>query len=336
MKTFKKLPSFVFLFLVLVLSGFMLAGCGGGDEEEPADEEQEESVEEDDDAADTAVTDFSKFSDSTQELGSSKEDAEYTLTDIQETAMSGYHRFEFELDSDESDLPDVEARLISSGGYIQLSIDKVTENTSGLTYQESISVNKGGITSLYHEVSPSSSEAVFFEIGITEDATFYLHEGSGLSVLLDVRYPVSGSDEDDSGSSEAVEDPEDFVDSDITLTGTNTAGDVRINRYSWSVSGGALKFIFETSAASGNPIPTTNAEYDASAKTVTVTFGNVERDSVLGSDNAFEADLSGSVTKVTGSSVGGDSQYVFDLTGATTYRVYRNLSPNQVVVEISL
>lgn len=340
------------LALLIILScGFFLSGCQKEEdaqvEDDAVTEETDDStdadlepgtdedtdIEDDDDAA--MGVDLSDFSESAQEVGDSEVDEEYVLTQIKDTEMSGYHRFEFVLESDAEELNEVTASLNSAGGYIRVRLGQMAGDNSGIGYQQYRDINEQGILKLYHDVSADETEELY-NIGVTEDTSFYLHEGQGdnLSVILDVEYPgeAASSDDDD----EVTEDPQDFTDGDQVLSGNNSAGDVRLNSYSWAVSGGALIFKWDTSAASGNPIPEVEADYDSSENTITLTFSDVERDSVIGSDGELEVDLSGNVEKLEGSRSGGKSVYVFHLTDDTEYKLTKNESPNQVGVEIKL
>lgn len=327
---------------IILLSGVFLSACGKKDETEDSadtdtevtedvtedEEEEEEEVEEESTEAETVG--FDDFSEDTQTLGDStdKGDADYTLASIEDTAMTGYHRFEFTLESDEEELPEIEAQLVSSGGYISVRLDRVTSDQSGIAYQASRDINEEGVLRLYHHVTAIATEEVY-QIGISEDTIFYLHEGDDLSIILDVKYP---------GESEtvSVEDEMDFTDGDVILEDTNTAGDARFVSYSWGVEGGVVKFTWSTSAVSGNPTPGTSAEFDSGADTITVTFTNLERDAVVGSDGEYEATLSGSISEVSATRTGDISTYVFSLTGEKEYRIYRSTSPNQVVLEVKL
>jgi len=141
-------------------------------------------------------------------------------------------------------------------------------------------------------------------------------------------------EDEDEDSGPAVEAPMEFSSGSQTLSETNTAGDARIGTYGWSISGDVLKFVWNTSAASGNPTPGTSAVYSSSSDTITVTFSNVEKDYLAGSGD-FEADLSGPVSKVTGSKSGDNYVYVFELTRDTEYRIYRSDDPkDSVVIEV--
>ena len=334
---------------VVVCMGLFLSGCGKKDsatdesantqsEEETAQADSDETGSED--VADQTAPDeeettadegsFDRFSDEIQTVGCSDEadDADYSLTAINDTEMAGYHRFKFVLESDEDQLPEVEARLVSSGGYISVRLDRITSDESGIGYQSSRRIDTEGIVRIYHQVTPVESEEVY-QVGITDDTIFYLHEGSGLSVLLDVKYP--GADE---GADTAAEDSEDFIAEDTTLTGTNTSGDAKLVNYSWSVGSDVVSFVWGTSADSGNPTPPTDVMYDGAGKKLTVSMKNVLSDTVIGSSGEFESDLTAPVENVVGSREGTTSTYVFHLTTAAEYRIYRSTSPNQLILEV--
>lgn len=294
------------------------------------DEDEGEAEESTDNTEDeTQIEDFANFSSDTQTLGSStdKASAKYTLASITDTQQAGFHRFVFQLESTQTDFAKVEVQLVSSGGYIRVLLDRVTEDTSGLIYQGTRDINKEGVLKLYHAVTPNESEEVY-QIGISSDTPFYLHSESGLKVVLDVKYPGAPTD---TGS---AEDPMVFTTSETTLTGTNTASDVRLTNYSWSTESSVVKFIWGTSSASGNPTPPTNVKYNALAKTVTVNFTGILSDAVIGSDGTFSTDLSTVIDEVTGSRSGTTSTFAFHLNKESRYRIYRSSSPNQVVLDI--
>jgi hypothetical protein len=331
------------VFLVAAF-GFFLSGCKKDEEEadttEPqqvtddtTEEDTDTDTEEDDSPSTGTAADFSDFSASTQTVGDSdgKENSEYTLVSIEDTEMDGYHRFEFTLTSDDKDeLPEVEATLVSSGGYISVRLDRVTSDQSGIDYQGSRDINNEGVLRLYHQVTPVPSEEVY-QIGISEDTSFYLHEGENMAVLLDVRYPGSG---DSAPQPAETADEEEFTTGLVELGDVNTAGDVKFTGYSWSAPPGVVRFVWSTSAVSGNTTPPTSASYDADDETVTVVFEDVASDAVIGSDGSFEADLASSIERVSGTRSGTTSTYVFYLTGEAEYRIYRSTSPNQVILEV--
>ncbi len=350
----KKSLNWVLLILAVVLIGgvsvFLFLRSRSTEEESPADEaaeqvEDRETEVVDDDSEpdtdeDTDDTDedrdepasMENFSTDTQTVGSSedKDDSDYTLSGISEEVMGDYHRIVFNLTSDDEDeLPLVEAKLISSGGYIQVVLDRVTQDNSGIGYQDARELDENGVLRIYHDVSSNQSEEVY-NIGIAEDTEFYLYKGEGLSVVLEVAYP--GSEETSQEEDEGVEeDTGEFSTSDQTIPDTNTSGTARIGTYTWANSAEALKFVWNTSASSGNPIPDTHAEYDESNDEIIVTFKGVEKDFIA---DGFENSLTGPVSTVTGQRSGTTSTYTFKLTKDTEYRIYKNLSPNQVVIEI--
>lgn len=294
--------------------------------EDSEDEEEPEEIDEVEENQDSAVL-TSDFTRSDQSVGTSSEDASYTLVSITDTPMGDFHRFVFELESDEEEIGLAEARLVASGGYVRLRLDRVTSDQSGIGYQQSREINEKGISRLYHDVTPVASEEVY-TVGVADSPRFYLHEGLGLKIILDVEYP---------GEEELVvnaDDSEKFTDEDLTLSGTNTEEDARIISYSWSVGDGLLKFVWGTSAASGNPTPPTTVTYGDNE--ITVKFSEVQSDAAIGSDGEFEAVLTGIVERVTGTRTGAESTYVFHLSENSLYRVSRSVSPNQVVLEIHL
>ncbi|MEA3356828.1 MAG: hypothetical protein U9Q67_00080 [Patescibacteria group bacterium] len=299
------------------------------DEEIEDEEEEEEEEEEELETPAEPVSDFSNFSTIDQTLGQSSDDTEYTLKSMSNSAQAGYHRIQFVLESDETSLPKIDATLVSAGGFIQVKLDHVTNDESGLGYQETEEINKDGVQNIYHDISAVQTEEVYL-IGIAGDAEFYLHEGTdALSITLDVKYPGAASD-----SAAEYTDPEGFSSSTQTLSGTNTQGDASLTGYTWSIEASVIKFVWMTEASSENPTPPMSASYDPSAQEVTVTFDELQGDVVIGPDGEFDAELSDVVSSVSGTRAGTKSTFVFDLSKDSTFRIYRNLSPNQVVLEV--
>ena len=352
MSVLKKFSHMAVLVVLVLASALLLSACGkdvetqdtepdtteeesAGSEdenEEDLDESEEDNGDEEnieEEEEEEVVGDFSDFSEDTQTVGDSsdKASAEYTLASISDSQQSGFHRFIFDLSSTETEFASVEAQLVSSGGYIRVKLDRVTQDDSGIIYQGTREINEDGVLKLYHAVTPNESEEVY-QVGISQDTTFYLHTDDGLKVVLDVKYPG----EVESGDGE--EDSMEFTTSATTLSGTNTVGDARFVSYSWSTESTLLKFIWGSSSASGNPTPPTTVAYNASAKTVTVTFTDLQADAVIGSDGTFSSALSTIVDEVTGTRSGTTSTYVFDLNDESRYRIYRSTSPNQVVLDI--
>jgi hypothetical protein len=328
MKGFKYL---VYIAIIAVLGYFfvnLVMNPSETDEnEEDVVEEQEEETEESSEETDEEVSDydFSEFSEEDQTVGENPDGVEYTLKEISDEEMDGFHRFTFDLESDLEEIPVVEASLVSSGGYIRLVIDSVTTDQSGIGYNSQRDIDTEGITRLYHDVTANESEEVY-NIGIVQDTIFFLYVEDE-KVILDVKYP---------GEAEVGEydDPEDFGTDDIELGSTNTEGDSKIVGYSWGVENGAVKFIWETSSSSGNPTPPTAAVYDEDANTVTVTFSDLVSDSILASTGTFEMEMSRAVDQITGSIDGDDHVFFFELNTDIEYKIYRETSPNQVVIEI--
>jgi hypothetical protein len=171
-------------------------------------------------------------------------------------------------------------------------------------------------------VTANESEEVY-NIGISSDTEFYLHS-DGMQVILDVKYPGEASADD-------YDDPDDFMSEDVELEGTNEEGDARITGYTWGAEGGIFKFIWETSSTSGNPTPPTTVTYNGDE--IVVTFSDLSGDILL-SDGEFEESLTSGVGQVVGEIDGDDHLYTFTLDVESEYKIYREVSPNQVVIEI--
>jgi hypothetical protein len=357
----KKFGLVIMLFALMVSSAFLLSGCkkkadpvdesdspettnddgseaDSGDMEDDTDGDMDGDMDDSDDRADDDgdiddTADLGDFSDDPQDLGSSedKQDSEYSLEDIDDQAMGGYHRFVFDLASDdETELPQISTQLVSGGGYIQIVLDRVTDDNSGIAYQDARSINQKGVIRIYHDISANQSEEIY-NIGIADDTEFYLHADDDMNVILDVAYPGEGEDDDDDDTDAQAGEAGEFGTGDQSLSDTNTSGTATVNSYTWALGGNALKFVWNTSASSGDPIPQTSAVYDEDEDEVRVTFQDLQKDSVY---KVMDITLSGPVENVSAEYTDGTSVYTFELTKGTEYRIYKTLSPNQVVLEV--
>ncbi|MBN1618050.1 hypothetical protein JW887_01755 [Candidatus Dojkabacteria bacterium] len=335
-----------FFILLIVSFSLLFSGCK---KDETTDDSSNDSDSSTNDDKDTGTEDIVDFSMDAQAIGEYDEDVDYDLVSIEDSRVADYHEFEFKFQSSSSKLPLVTASLNSASGYIEVIIKGVSTDNSGIAYQSSRTVNQDGIVNIYHAISSNENESIY-NIGIDSDVEFRLREGDGLSVWLDVIYPdmsngpddaadddsgdfdSSGSDDED--DTDAVADPNVFSNNTQTFSTVNSSGDVSLVRYSWAIEGDVLKFVWETSSNSANKIPPVTATYNATNKTVTVKFSNLQKDSICGTDNVIDTELSGISPSMSGSFASGTSTYTFKLTKETTYKISKSDSPSQVIIEI--
>lgn len=295
-----------------------------GNDTEIVEEEDEEIEEEEEPEEEVVEGDFSGFSNKDQVIGATSDDL-YTLASITDEANTGYHTFEFNLTGVGENDPYVTAKYISDKGVIRVELNGIEKDNSGIGYQKERTINKEGIVRLYHAVTGDTNKQAY-EIGLSQTTIFKLHLISGdgqLKVVLDIKYPGELESEIDLGSTE-------FSKVAQSITGVTKVQSATIKSYSYSSSGGILKFAWTVSATGDNPIPSVSAEYDENV--IVVTFASLSLDKVLSSvqNKSLPAGFTLDAVKSSNSSV-----YSFEgLTSQKPFKLSATTSPNQVILEI--
>jgi hypothetical protein len=165
-------------------------------------------------------------------------------------------------------------------------------------------------------------------LGFVDAPDFYLYDpevkDGELVVKFSVKYPGGEVPTDDYGSSE-------FTTEDILVESSTAENGVRISGYSYSVTGGVLRYIFKTSSNTGSPIPSFKGSITDG--TLTVIFPSLSAD-VIYSSSEGEISLPGGII-LNISRSGNESVYEFMGVGEQ-YKLYGVTSPNQVVLEVQL
>lgn len=329
---------------ILILSSVLLTGCTkksdydtskvkvvGSDEQEEQKEETKEGKTDTKDSKDLGyLSDPSSFTKNTQTVGSSTE-GKFKLVGITDGANSGYHRVSFEIEKlEESDTwPTVTAENISNKGVIRVTINNMFANSADIPFQDSRSINKGAIGGIYHAVT-SKENTGLYEIGVSGENPFKLtsEDVDGKWVVnLDIAYDLKYSAPDmDLGSS-------DFSVNGQSIKGIEKDGGAKVTSYSYSTSGGVLKFVYTVASGASNPIPTVNASFD-DMNILVVTFPSLESDKVSTWGKSITLPA-GIVVDISRS--GDSSTYRFGGIGANKqFKLSATKSPNQVIVEIKL
>jgi hypothetical protein len=329
--------------LVLILSAFLLTGCTkkdveydtskidlvGSDEQEEDQPEEEESKEtESDDLGYLSNPD--EYSKTKQSIGVESE-FEYTVNGLEDTSQSGYHAFTFNISStEEASVPYIVVEPVLDKGVYRLTLKNVVEDSSGLAYQNSREVNKGAITGIYRAVTSLENTSIY-EIGFLGNNLFKLeYEELGensWSVVVKVSYDLKYSPPNvDFGSTE-------FSNELQEISGMDSSDGARIASYSYSVSGGVLKFVFSVASGTSNPIPTVQAEYDEE-NILVVEFPSLTSDKVAGWGSTITLPAG---IQVAVSRAGESSVYRFGgIGGKKDFKLSATQAPNQVIVEIKI
>ena len=283
---------------------------------ETKEEEKEELIIQDEE-------DFTGFSDDDQVIGVATEDL-FNIESITDESKTGYHRFSFNLSTTGTDDPYVTAKYNSSTGVIRVELNSIDSDKSGIGYQKDRAINKEGIIRLYHAVT-STADKEIYDIGLAKSTIFKLYKQSGdgqLKVILDVKYPGEVTSTIDLGSTEFSTDLQD-------ISGIANA---TIKSYSYSSSGGILKFVWSVTAEGENPIPSVTGEY-LDDNTLSIKFTSLTLDRVVNAASSLT--LPTGIT-IDSSKEGSASIYNFIVGSKKEYKLSATTSPNQVILEIDL
>ena len=283
---------------------------------ETKEEEKEELIIQDEE-------DFTGFSDDDQVIGVATEDL-FNIESITDESKTGYHRFSFNLSTTGTDDPYVTAKYNSSTGVIRVELNSIDSDKSGIGYQKDRAINKEGIIRLYHAVT-STADKEIYDIGLAKSTIFKLYKQSGdgqLKVILDVKYPGEVTSTIDLGSTEFSTDLQD-------ISGIANA---TIKSYSYSSSGGILKFVWSVTADGENPIPSVTGEY-LDDNTLSIKFTSLTLDRVVNAASSLT--LPTGIT-IDSSKEGSASIYNFIVGSKKEYKLSATTSPNQVILEIDL
>ncbi len=285
------------------------------EEENDTEIEEEEVV--------TETEDFTGFSTKDQTIGVATEDL-FTIESITDESKTGYHRFSFNLSTTGTDDPYVTAKYNSSTGVIRVELNSIETDKSGIGFQKERAINKEGVIRLYHAVT-SVEDKVIYDIGLAKSTVFKLYKQSGdgrLVVILDVKYPGEVTSEIDLGSTE-------FSTTSQDISGIANA---TVKSYSYSSSGGILKFAWSVTADGENPIPSVTAEY-LDNETLSIKFTSLTLDRVVNAAGSLS--LPAGIT-IDSSKEGSASIYNFIVGSKKVYKLSATTSPNQVILEIDL
>jgi len=292
------------------------------EEEQNTEEEQDTEVQEEEEVV-VEEEDFTGFSTEDQVIGAATEDL-FNIESITDESKTGYHRFSFNLSTTGTNDPYVTAKYNSSTGVIRVELNSIETDKSGIGYQKERAINKEGIIRLYHAVT-SVADKEMYDIGLAKSSVFKLYKQSGdgqLKVILDVKYPGEVTSEMDMGSTE-------FSTEAQSISGIANA---TIKSYSYSSSGGVLKFVWSVTADGENPIPSVTGEY-LGDDTLSIKFTSLTLDRVVNAAGGLS--LPAGIT-IDSSKEGSASIYNFIVGSKKEYKLSATTSPNQVILEIDL
>ena len=295
-------------------------GDAGNPNIEEDDNEDLDSVE-----VDSSVT----YSNNSQSVGEDTEEL-FTLSDVEILKGEDVIEIVYSLSGDnmteDSSIP-VSAVNKSSLGAMEIVLKNVNSDSTGMTYDQSIDINREGITRFTKVVS-GVENSLKYTLGFTDSLDYYLYEpevsGSTLTVKLTIKYPGGEISMDEYGTTE-------FTSEDIIVESSTADNGVRISGYTYSTSGGVLRFIMKTSTNTGSPIP--SFESNLADGVLTVVFSSLNADVIYSATEGNVTLPGGIVLDISRSG----SQSIYEFVGVgTEYRIYGTTSPNQVIVEVKL
>jgi hypothetical protein len=296
------------------------------EESDPNVSEEDEQEEELGDAeVDSGVT----YSTSAQSVGEDTDEL-LTLGNVDVTKGEEVVEIEYGFRGDglteDSSIP-VSATNKSSLGMMEIVVGNVEGDNTGMSYDESVEISREGLTRLTKVVS-GETNTLKYTLGFVDAPEFHLYDpelvDGELVVKLSIKYPGGEISTDDYGSSE-------FTTEDISVESSTADNGVRISGYSYSVTGGVLRYIFKTSSNTDSPIP--SFEGSILDGTLTVTFPSLSTD-IIYSSSGGEVSLPGGVMLNISRSA---NESVYEFVGVgEQYKLYGVTSPNQVILEVQL
>jgi hypothetical protein len=331
--------------LVVLLSAVLLTGCTkkteeeestdttqqeqtGESEEEQEEQESEEVVNEDL----GTLTNPDDFTNEKKSLGQSSDD-EYTIASISDEQGDGYHEFLFEITTDTTDevvTPLFVVEPVLEKGVLRITLSNIVGDLTSVTHEDGIDVDSGAITGLYRVVT-SLEKTRIYDIGVLTNNPFDLElvedEDRRWFFSVKVAYDTDYSPPTvDYGSTEFSSEMQE-------IEGMTSEDGAKILTYSYSMSGGIVKFIWSVASGASNPIPSVTAQYNESG-VLDVVFTSLETDRVSGWGSSIA--LPGGVN-VAVARAGEESTYSFSgISGMKEFKLSARQSPNQVIVEIKL
>ncbi|MDD3474599.1 MAG: hypothetical protein PHP08_01695 [Candidatus Dojkabacteria bacterium] len=287
------------------------------------------TTDEEDDLDSVEIDSSVTYSTDSQSVGEETDEL-FTLTDIEVSKGEDVMEIVYTLSGDsltEDSTLKVVAVNKSSLGAMEIALSGVKSDSTGMSYDQSIDINREGITKLTKVVS-GVENTLKYTLGFTDALEYYLYEpelsGSSLIVKLSIKYPGGEISTDEYGTTE-------FTSEDISVESSTVDEGVRISGYTYSSSSGVLKFIMKTSSNTGSPIPSFESSLEDAI--LTVVFPSLNAD-VIYSATEGSVSLPGGVTlDITRS--GNQSTYEFIGVGSE-YKIYGTTSPNQITVEVKL
>lgn len=301
---------------------------------EPTEEQEQKNgdpnvVEENEELGDAQVDSSVEYSTSSQSVGRDTEEV-FSLNELSvvkgESVVEIKYVFSGSDITEESSLP-VSVVNKSSLGAMEIVIDNVESDGTGMGFDESKSINKDGLTKLTKVVS-GQADTLKYNLGFTNAPEYYLYEpevsGQTVVVKLSVKYPGGEISTEEFGTTE-------FTTEDISVESSTADEGVRISGYSYSVTGGVLRYVFKTSTNTGSPIPSFEASIGDGI--LTITFPSLNADVIYSASGDTVSLPGGVILNISRSG----NQSVYEFVGiGDQYKLYGEISPNQVVAEIEL
>jgi len=301
--------------------------------EEVSDEEEDSGGEEDSSEGESVFDEVGddsaiSYSSESQKVGAVT-DTMYILEEVTVKKGSEFVEINFVLNSEDEtdDGFEVTASNSSKLGVLDIRVKGVSEYSADLSYGSKIDVNHEGISGFSKIIESVENEERFY-LGCNEAVEFFIadfitaSDGSIVAKIY-VKYPGGEISEEESGTKE-------FTSEDLSFEGNDVDGGARIIDYDYIYSSGSLKFGIQVSTSSD--IVTPSFESNLTGGVLEVVFPSLVSDSVYGWGSTIELPR-GVVLEI--SRAGNVSTYTFSGVGST-YRVFGESSPNQVIIDMSL
>jgi hypothetical protein len=159
---------------ILILCSFFLTGCTRKSEDVDIENENTQENEESEDNDLGYLSNPENFTKMAKSIGD-ESDLEYTIDSLEEKQEDGYHSFTFLIstNSETPSLPYFTVDPVLENGVYKITIHGITNDNSGLGYQQDKVVNKGAVTGIYRAVTSTENVSIY-EIGFLANNPFIL------------------------------------------------------------------------------------------------------------------------------------------------------------------
>ncbi len=282
---------------------------------------------------DTPVTPLAEFSTNKQTIGEDVQEAIYNINKISDSSQgTEYHKIVFTTSYNSQDnenaigYPKVSAEYQKDRGGIEVKIQGIQEDNSGIKHLNSVKINESGITEIYKNITSEKNTSIY-TIGTSKETPFklYIDDTDSSKIILDIQYPGEVEYNHDLGKDN------EFGTEKQSLDGAIKPDGAEVKKFSYSNVSGTLTLQFEVAGSKDKPIPQVYTEYiDGDLHLVFPSLANHQANS----DRTYSGIPAAGEVKL---EIDGDKSTYIIGSGTFTdneFKLEGSLSPNQIILKV--